>query len=263
MNSLIVGTGKLGQRFYNHLVSQGEQPYTLSRSEKSWSEKHIQCDLLKVSDTLPELPKLDNVYIILAPDERTEPAYRQTYIHAVSRLIQELHKQQTDFHCTFLSSTSVYEGNLEPVIDESTNPKPSSFKGKALLDAEKSIINLHPNTGIVRAAGLYSDTRQKLIESLLDKDKYHNPKWLNLIHEDDLCRWLAFAAEREITRSIAADGTAFTRQQFQDYVQKGKFDEQKAQKTYHSGLLKRIKLQYPSIFSWARQNLDVSSRDKG
>ena len=250
MNTLIIGTGKLGQRFYNYLVSKGEHPYTLSRSEKSWSDKHIQCDLLKVSDTLPELPLLDNVYVILAPDERTEPAYRQTYIHAVSRLIQELHKQQTGFHCTFLSSTSVYEGNLEPVIDESVKPKPANFKGKALLDAEKSVRHLHQNTSVVRASGLYSENRPKLIESLLDIDKYHDPKWLNLIHEDDLCRWLHFAGQREINLSIAADGHAFTRQQLQDHAAGKAFEDSKPNKQYHSVLLKRISLKYPDIFHW-------------
>lgn len=253
MNTLIVGTGKLGQRFYNYLVSKDEQPYTLSRSEKPWADKHIQCDLLKVSDTLPELPKLDNVYIMLAPDERTEPAYRQTYIHAVSRLIQELHKQQTEFHCTFLSSTSVYEGNIEPLIEESVKPKPANFKGKSLLDAEKSLKNLHPVTSIVRASGLYSAERTKLMESLFDKDKYHDPKPLNLIHEDDLCYWLHLVGKREVSLSIASDGTAFTRQQLQDYKAGGERPSEQAAKQYHSVLLKRISLQFPNIFEWIDQ----------
>ncbi|GAA4360817.1 sugar nucleotide-binding protein [Kangiella marina] len=250
MNTLIVGTGKLGQRFYNYLVSKGEQPYTLSRSEKSWASRHIVCDLLKVSNTLPELPQFSNVYIILAPDERAEPAYRQTYIHAVSRLIQELHKQQTEFHCTFLSSTSVYEGNLEPVIDESVTPKPANFKGKALLDAEKSLQTLHPVTSIVRASGLYSSDRSKLMDSLLDKDKYHDPKWLNLIHEDDLCYWLELAGKREMSLSIASDGTAFTRQQLQDHVAGKEVTSATPSKQYHSVLLKRLHLQFNSIFDW-------------
>jgi len=253
MSTLIVGTGKFGKRFYHYLKEQGQNPITLSRSEKTWSDNHLSLDLLKVSDKLPQLPQLEHLYIILAPDERTEPAYRQTYIHAVSRLIQELHKQQTSFRCAFLSSTSVYEGNIEPIIDESVKPKATNFKGKALLDAEKNLLKLHPNTSIVRAAGLYSTERKALTDSLLDKDKYHDPKWINLIHEDDLCRWLEFATEREIDRTIAADGVPFTRQQLQDYINNGKFEGQTAQKTYHSGLLKRIKLEYPSIFSWFRK----------
>lgn len=250
MNTLIVGSGKLGRRFYEYLVSEGEKPYTLSRSEPSWADNHIVCDLLKVSNTLPELPKLDNVYIMLAPDERTEQAYRQTYIHAVSRLIQELHKQHTEFHCTFLSSTSVYEGNLEPLIDESVKAKPLNFSGKTMLDAEKNVKNLHENTSIVRASGLYSKERTKLLESLLDKDKYHDPKWLNLIHEDDLCYWLHLANQREVSLSIASDGTAFTRQQLQDHVAGKEPSQQEPAKQYHSVLLKRLSLQYPSIFDW-------------
>ncbi|MBV35377.1 MAG: hypothetical protein CMP47_07950 [Rickettsiales bacterium] len=254
MNTLIVGSGKLGRRFYEYLVSKGEKPYTLSRSEKSWADNHIVCDLLKVSDSLPELPQLDNVYIMLAPDERTEQAYRQTYMHAVSRLLQELHKQHTEFHCTFLSSTSVYDGNLEAVIDESVKAKPLNFSGKTMLDAEKNVKSLHENTSIVRASGLYSKERTKLLESLLDKDKYHDPKWLNLIHEDDLCYWLHLANQREVSLSIASDGTAFTRQQLQDHVAGKELSPQEPAKQYHSVLLKRLNLQYPSIFSWFDQS---------
>lgn len=253
MNTLIVGSGKLGRRFYEYLVSEGEKPYTLSRSEKPWADKHIVCDLLKVSNTLPELPKLDNVYIMLAPDERTEQAYRQTYIHAVSRLIQELHKQQTEFHCTFLSSTSVYEGNLEPVIDESVKAKPLNFSGKTMLDAEKNVKSLHENTSIVRASGLYSKERSRMLDSLLDKAKYNDPKWLNLIHEDDLCYWLHLANQREVSLSIASDGNPFTRQQLQDYVAGKEKQPQEPPKQYHSVLLKRLSLKYPSIFNWFEQ----------
>ncbi|AOE50943.1 sugar nucleotide-binding protein [Kangiella sediminilitoris] len=258
MNTLIIGAGKLGQRFYNFLKSEGENPITLSRSEKEWSDNHIQFNMLKAGVELPELPKLDQVYIIVAPDERNEVAYRQTYIHAVANIVQILHKQQDLFHCTFVSSTSVYSGNLEPVIDESTTPKPASFSGKVLLDAEKSLLNLHPNTSIVRASGLYSNQRSKLIDSLLDKDKYLDPKWLNLIHEKDLCHWLHYAGEREINMSIASDGHAFTRKQLQDFVKTGQYEEKNAEKCYRSALLKRMHLKYPSIFDWAKENIHNS-----
>lgn len=258
MNTLIVGTGKLGQRFYHHLKNEGENPMTLSRSEKEWSENHITFDLLKAGIELPQLPKLDHVFIIVAPDERTEVAYRQTYIHAVARLINELHKQQDSFHCTFVSSTSVYAGNLEPVIDESIAAKPANFTGKVLLDAEKALLKLHPNTTIIRASGLYSEQRQKLTDSLLDGDKYLEPKTLNLIHEDDLCHWLSYASEREVNMSIASDGHPFTRKQLQDFVKTGQYDETPLDKKYQSALLKRMRLQYPSIFDWAREKLDVS-----
>ncbi|WP_223670990.1 sugar nucleotide-binding protein [Kangiella shandongensis] len=258
MNTLIVGTGKLGQRFYHHLKNEGENPITLSRSEKEWSDNHIQFNLLKAGVELPELPKLDQVFIIVAPDERTEVAYRQTYIHAVARLIDELHKQQDSFHCTFVSSTSVYGGNLESVIDESTDPKPASFSGKVLLDAEKALLKLHAHTSIIRASGLYSKQRQKLIDNLLDEEKYLDPKCFNLIHEDDLCRWLSYASEREVDMAIASDGHPFTRKQLQDFVKTGRYDALSLDKKYQSALLKRMRLSYPSIFDWAREKLDVS-----
>lgn len=258
MNTLIVGTGKLGQRFYNYVKDQGENPITLSRSEKDWSDNHITFDLGKAGNDLPALPQLSEVFIILAPDEKTEIAYRQTYVHAVTRLIEVLHKQQQDFHCTFVSSTSVYSGNTEDVIDESVAANPTHFTGKALLEAEKNLLKQHPNTSIVRASGLYSDERQRMVDSLLDKEKYDEPKWLNVIHEDDLCHWLYFAADREVNLSIASDGKPFTRAQLQDYVSGKQFAELEPSKIYKSGLLKRIRLRHPSIFSWAKQKLDAS-----
>lgn len=257
MNTLIVGTGKFGKRFYNYVNDKGENPITLSRSPKDWSDNHIAFDLHQAGNELPKLPILNEVFIILAPDEQDEINYRKTYLHAVSRLIQELHKQQDKFHCTFVSSTSVYSGNTEDMINESTDATAAKFSGKVLLEAEKNLLKLHPNTSIIRASGLYSSQRQKLLDSLLDSDKYTDPKWLNLIHESDFCHWLWYAAEREVTLCIASDGSPFTRRQLQDYLSSGTLpSRENADKIYQSALLKRMKLKYPSIFDWYQSDAD-------
>lgn len=255
MTHLIVGTGKLGQRFYQYLKSLDQPTITLSRSPKGWSEHHICYDLLNDKQALPKLPKISKVFIILAPGERTETAYRQTYIAAVSNLIALLHQQQTDFHCVFVSSTSVYGGNTEPVINEETRPQPDSFSGRILLEAEQNIKQLHTNTSIVRPSGLYSSKRQRLIDSLLDPEQRDNPKWLNLVHEQDVCQWLWQTAINKWPLTIASDGFPFQRKQLQNFqqslpdVETPSLPDHSA-KRYLSLHLDQIKLQYPSIFHW-------------
>lgn len=254
--NLIVGAGKLGHRFYDYLQSLEQPVITLSRSPKAWSKQHICYDLLLNQQPFPELPKLNTVFIILAPGERSESAYHQTYIEAVTSLLTHLHQQQTDFHCVFVSSTSVYSGNSEAVINEQTIPQPDSFSGRILLRAEQNVKSLHPNTSIVRPSGLYSSQRQRLIDSLLDKSQYDNPKWLNLVHEQDVCQWLWQAALNQWGLTIASDGFPFQRQQLQDFARSIKSEaisipeQHNATKCYLSNYLQPINLRYPSIFHW-------------
>lgn len=258
--NLIVGTGKLGQRFYQYLKSLDQPTITLSRKPKGWSEHHICYDLLNDKQALPKLPKISKVFIILAPGERTESAYRQTYITAVSNLIALLHQQQTDFHCVFVSSTSVYGGNTESVINEDTRPVPDSFSGQTLLEAEQNIKQLHANTSIVRPSGLYSSQRQRLIDSLLDSGQRENPKWLNLVHEQDVCQWLWQTVVHQWPLVIASDGFPFQRKQFQDFQQSLPDTDlpsspDKSAKRYRSLFLDQIKLQHPSIFHWLKSRM--------
>ncbi|ACV27949.1 sugar nucleotide-binding protein [Kangiella koreensis] len=258
--NLIVGAGKLGQRLYNHLKSLDQPTITLSRSPKGWSDQHICYDLLHDERALPKLPRLSTVFIILAPGERTESAYRQTYITAISNLTSLLHQQQTDFYCVFVSSTSVYGGNTEPLINEQTKPLPDSFSGQTLLKAEQNIKKMHNNTSIVRPSGLYSSQRQRLIDSLLDPEQYQNSKWLNLIHEQDVCQWLWQTAVNQWPLTIASDGFPFQRKQLQSFQQSLPNADvpslpDNSAKRYQSRYLDQIKLQHPSIFHWLKSRM--------
>lgn len=258
--NLIVGAGKLGQRFYQYLKSLDQPTITISRSPKGWSEHHICYDLLNDQQALPKLPKISNVFIILAPGERTESAYRKTYITAVSNLIDLLHQQQTDFHCIFVSSTSVYGGNTEAVINEETKPLPDSFSGQTLLEAEQNIKQLHASTSIIRPSGLYSSQRQRLIDSLLDPDQEENPKWLNLVHEQDVCQWLWQTAINKWPLTIASDDFPFQRKQLQNFKQSladadTPSSPDSSARRYQSLLLEQINLLHPSIFHWLKSRM--------
>lgn len=245
--NLIVGTGKFGKRFYHHLINNGQTVTTLSRSEKAWSKNHIQKDLLEQELTLPKINDLSRVFIILAPAERNEVSYRKTYIEAVTNLLQSLYKENSEFHCTFLSATSVFGSKQLGVIDENVDPQPDNFRGRILLEAEKNIISLCNSYSIVRASGLYSSARSKLIESVLSKEKTTESKWLNLIHEDDLCSWLDFASSQKSPLSIASDGSPFQRQEVQLNTRSQK-DQNYRQ--FKSEYLAKISLKHPSFIDW-------------
>ena len=259
--NLIVGAGKLGQRFYRYLQSLEQTAITLSKKPKTWSQHHITYDLLQNEAPLPQLPALNTVFILLAPVERTESAYRQTYITAVTRLLTQLHRQHTAFHCVFVSSTAVFSANTETIISEQTPPQADSFSGKILLEAEQTITSLHPNTSILRAAGLYSSKRQTLLNSLLDAAQYDNPKWLNLIHEDDVCYWLWQTAIHRWPITIAADGFPFQRRHIQDFKHSIATEELplpapfKASKRYLSQHREQMSLHYPSVFHWLQNKM--------
>lgn len=248
-HTLLVGTGKLGKRFHNHLCDADHQVITLSRSAKAWSAQHVSVDLSQTNIYLPPLPKLSHVFIMLAPSERNEHAYRNTYVHAVSNLIQALHKQQTDVHCTFVSSTSVYAGNTQACIHEETTPQPNGFSGAVMLEAEQSLRQQHPNSSIVRASGLYSAQRPRLLTSIADPNKHDDPKWLNLIHEDDLCRLLLQAATESWPLLLASDGAAFQRCHLQDFLRTGEMPSIQPARLYQSIHANAFNLDHPNIFS--------------
>ncbi|NVK22290.1 MAG: hypothetical protein HWD86_07205 [Kangiellaceae bacterium] len=251
-SSLIVGSGKLGKRFYQYLCQSNpdDKIYTLSRSEKSWSKHHVTIDLLQEDLVLPSLINLKNVFIILAPDQRDVTSYRSVYIHAVTNLLRTLQFDHQAFHCTFISSTAVYGEHQLGLIDEQIQPCPNKYNGETLLEAEQNLTLLHHSVSIVRAAGLYSHSRVKLLNSLFDSEQYNNPKWLNLIHEQDLCIWIEYISQHKVPLSIASDGTPFLRSQLQDFKQNRTYQKSEPLRRFASNHKDLIGLQYPSIFNW-------------
>lgn len=249
MTNLIVGAGKFGKRFYHYLQSLELSSITLSRSEKAWSKDHISVDLLDTNSQLPILPKLDYVFIILAPHERTEQAYGKTYIEAATYLLKALKQQQDSFHCVFLSATSVYGSEQLGEVNETVQPEPDNFRGKILLQAEKNIQALHDKISIVRASGLYSSERKRFLESLLDPGKINQSKFVNLIHEDDLCHWLYTAAKQQWPLSIASDGQPATRKMIQQSVTEVNHTNYRK---FVSQYLKTLSLKHSSFINWLK-----------
>lgn len=262
---LIVGTGKLGQRYYQHLTqaSSTQNPIeitTLSRSEKSWSKHHIALDISQPIDPecAKQLPLFDTIVFILAPGKRDEALYRATYLDAPRHLLSALDTNNSP-HIIWVSSTSVYGEQSQRLTNESTIPRPANVFSQILLDAEQAVIQQSARASILRPAGLYSSQRQRLLDSLLNSEQYDNPKWLNLVHEDDVCRHIEFLRQSKQPLLIAADATPFQRAHLQDFI-KHSCPESHLTKMAHTSKtsLRLIKSQqhdqlpfnYPSVFDW-------------
>lgn len=253
-HKLIVGTGKLGKRFFDYLKSNNETVYTLSRNPKSWSEQHICCDLLadkvSISQAISTLPNIAQLYIILAPAARSEGEYRKTYIDAVTNLLEGLESQQQSFHCTFISSIGVFSKDQLGTIDESTLPKPDNFRGEVMLEAEQNVLQKCSSVTIVRAAGLYSSQRLKLIESIMDVNQADNPKWLNLIHEQDLCRWIEKATNKKWSLTHASDAYAFQRKNYAKPCNSLALSKDKNFRCFKSQHFDQVELGFPCFSDW-------------
>ncbi len=242
----MVGAGKFGQRFYHYLIEQGNQVTTLSRTAKSWSKDHLKYDLLSEKALPRGLSQYEKIYFILAPYERDKTAYQNTYIDSITNFFSH-NLVPKNARCVFLSATSVFGKDQLGIIDENTAPIPDDYRGKILLDAENNIRKLANNVSVVRASGLYSTKRARLIESLLKKENLNNPKWLNLIHENDLCQWLDLATNKEWNLSIASDGNSFQRKHL--FVSDGKGLDPLFRR-FNSIYLEEMQFHYPSLKDW-------------
>ncbi|WP_195758353.1 sugar nucleotide-binding protein [Kangiella sp. HZ709] len=250
MDSLIIGAGKLGKRFYHYLKKNQKSVVTLSRSKKKWSTHHIQYDLLGSSEILSKLIKfstINTVFIVLAPTNRNPQDYRNIYIEGLENILLQLAEQYPEAHYTLLSSTSVYGKQQCGLLDEKVQPEPDNFRGEILLEAEQNFKKLCNNFSIVRASGLYSKERTRFVMSLLAKEKAEDPKWLNMIHEDDLCQWLEAAANNQWPLSIASDGEPLQRSRLHSLeIDMTNYREFKSQ------YLHQLSLKHSSFADWLK-----------
>ena len=96
-------------------------------------------------------------------------------------------------HLFFISSTRVYGQVTDKFLSESTNPQPSDYGGRALLEAEKCLENLLFKSTILRLSGIYGDDRQHMLRIASDIKKWPpEDRWTNRIHEEDAVSFIGF-----------------------------------------------------------------------
>lgn len=154
----VVGCGWLGLPFSQNMI---EQAWTVKGTTTSnlkvnlLKENGIEPYLLKfpVNAAMPiELFKVDFLLINLPPG-RGNPNVMVDYPKAIKQLMDSAKEVGLIKKVIFISSTSVYS-NAEELIDEESVANPMSASGKALLAAEKIILQSTIPSVILRFGGL-------------------------------------------------------------------------------------------------------------
>lgn len=119
--------------------------------------------LHKIND---EAQSITHVVYCAAPSERTEVAYRATYITGLQNLVAALNSTQTSPQLLFVSSTAVYDNQAQGLVDETSPTQPRGFNGKVLLDAEQWLQTNWLGALILRLSGIYGPGKSGLLNSL-------------------------------------------------------------------------------------------------
>lgn len=186
---LIVGLGELGSALSKELLNQGHRVSGIRRgSDAPVGVELFAQDLLTAPEVQLPTTRVDVMYLIVTPGERSQSAYEDAFLRLPKRLFQAYQAQHGQLPpVVFVSSTAVY-GQSEAPVDEKSATNPSGFNGEVLLQAEQNIQALSPAT-VVRFSGIYGPGRESRIrlarELLAGGGNAPKAQWSSRIHSAD------------------------------------------------------------------------------
>lgn len=185
-------------------------PTQLDQPHVNW----VKADLSNPDSVLAvatQLRGITHVVYCAAPNERSEAAYRSTYIHGLQNLVAALKSLAHDKpgatelslpQLLFVSSTAVYDNQAQGKLDESSATEPRSFNGKVLLEAENWLLAKWPDPLILRLSGIYGPTKRSLLRSIAAGTTVV-PESLdfiaNRIHAEDAARAILHLFEHKLS----------------------------------------------------------------
>ncbi|MEC7119850.1 MAG: NAD-dependent epimerase/dehydratase family protein [Pseudomonadota bacterium] len=193
MHSLVIGMGDTGQRVAQGLLALGHRVTGVRRSIHAVAGVQMLAQSVHQLD-LSNIAPVDQVYVILAPDQSDAAGYQQTFLHSIEPLRQALsvHPVQRLY---LISSTSVYAQDQGEWVDEQSPTEPERFNGSVLLQAERHWRALYADRLVViRPSGIYSAHRRRLVRWLQSGRPVATQAWSNRIHIEDLAGFLVHLA---------------------------------------------------------------------
>ncbi len=189
---LIAGAGYVGLHAAEYFSQKKQRVTVIKRTDRNEDKLcSLGVNILKLDlsqpGSIPKVPEAHFVLIALAPDERTDDAYRKIYLDAVSNLLAGIAKNPRPLLVLYLSSTGVYAANQQGPIDEDTIPEPSTERGKILLKAEQQVLQAPFPSAVFRLSGIYGPDRNRI--SMFQTQAWppqHPEKYMNMIHRDDI-----------------------------------------------------------------------------
>jgi len=188
MRVLIAGCGDVGNVLATSLIRDGHVVYGLKRDVSTLPDGvlPVSADLLK-PETLENLPAdADRLVFMPTPASRDPAGYEAIFIRGWKNLWSALKKEPA--RTLLVSSTAVYGEAGGAIVSEETEPGPSRFNGRILLEMEQFAGTCTQNLVVVRISGIYGPGRDRLIRLAASSGlevQQSPPEYTNRIHRDD------------------------------------------------------------------------------
>jgi nucleoside-diphosphate-sugar epimerase len=179
--SVVIGTGDLGRRVANSLNQKQHEVLTLSRrlENPAHTGRHISANAVTGEGLLALPNQAKTLVYCLAPDERNEAAYRDTYLHGLQRVLAICRPERL----IFIGSTAVFAQDAGQWVNETSPALAETFNGRVLRECE-AFCQQYGNASVLRLSGIYGPGRESMIRRAHagDMGRAH---WTNRIHVDD------------------------------------------------------------------------------
>lgn len=203
---LIVGCGDVGGRLALLLAQAGHEVHGLRRAAFSLPGVQALAGDVTVPATLRFPAGLDYVFVLLAPGESGEEAYRRVYYDGTRNVLAALAGQSLR-RLFWISSSGVYGQDDGAWVDEASPAEPASATSRVLLASEElARASAWPAT-VVRLSGLYGSGRLRLVNWVRAARPVQVAPvaWTNRIHVADAAGLLAFLLERDLAGAALAE----------------------------------------------------------
>ncbi len=178
---IIAGAGDIGSRVASVLCNAAHEVLCISRSARELSPgiRSVAADL-NTGAGLTKLPQqADALVFCVAPDERSEDAYRRLYVEGLQRLLTQCRFQRL----IFVGSSAVYAQDAGEWIDERSPAMADLFNAKVLREAE-DICGQHEQGISLRLTGIYGPGRNRMLRRA-QAGEAGRAHWTNRIHVED------------------------------------------------------------------------------
>ena len=166
---LILGYGDIANRLSKLLSKKDFDLYAVSKSIKKIKNFYMH-DWLSDDKFKLDQKDFDSVIFFPKPFDMSEAGYKKGFIDG-SRSILNILEKINFRKLILISSTRVYGREQIGLLDESTEPQPSDFRGKLVYDYENLFIKKYnKETFVLRFAGLYTNKSEVTFVNNLHRD---------------------------------------------------------------------------------------------
>ena len=171
-NILIIGYGDIAKRLIKVIGTESINISAISRNDSNNPNiNKFNWDWLSDKKIDLKAKNFDSAIIIPKPSSLDEKGYKDGFEIAIKNILNLLSNLNIN-KVIAISSTRVYGAHHKGAVDEKSIEKPSEFRGKLILEYEKTLSQIFgPKLTILRYSGLYDNQSKKTSHNKLHRDQ--------------------------------------------------------------------------------------------